>query len=188
MDLLPVAFSGATTNLHAVRVERKVDLSRRRAALQLKAGVGLTATQFRTAASKQAVGHVGLDSSARLIADALGMARDWPVVSLEPSLNDSGRVVGFVQTTGYPPRDGQPEVSLRLEMSMQLDQPETDRILIDATPSITAVIEGGIFGDTATAALVVNAIPQVLATQGGLLTVLDVPPARAWKQWAQSDG
>jgi 4-hydroxy-tetrahydrodipicolinate reductase len=54
-----------------------------------------------------------------------------------------------------------------------------DAVQIDATPPVDMIIRGGLHGDHAAAALILHAIPRVLAAAPGLLTVLDVPPIRA---------
>jgi 4-hydroxy-tetrahydrodipicolinate reductase len=56
-------------------------------------------------------------------------------------------------------------------------QTETyDRIAIEATPPVNVAIEGGLHGDQAAAALMLHAIPRVLAASPGLTTVLALPP------------
>lgn len=42
------------------------------------------------------------------------------------------------------------------------------------------IIRGGTFGDVATAAIVVNAIPRVLAASPGLMTMIDMPLVHAY--------
>jgi 4-hydroxy-tetrahydrodipicolinate reductase len=50
-----------------------------------------------------------------------------------------------------------------------------DHVLVDGHPPIDVTIAGGVAGDIATAAIVVNAIPKVLAAPPGLLTMKDIP-------------
>jgi 4-hydroxy-tetrahydrodipicolinate reductase len=127
-----------------------------------------------------------LDCSAALIALALGYSNpSLPVVRMEPIMGPNGRVLGFQQDTQIKSSKGLPTISLSLLMSMDLGQPEEDRITVDADPSIHAVFEGGVFGDSATAALVVNAIPRVLESTPGLHTILDIAPLRAWMPLAE---
>ncbi len=54
------------------------------------------------------------------------------------------------------------------------EQPR-DVIRVDGTPPITATISGGIHGDQATYALIVNAIPRVMAAPPGLLVPIQLP-------------
>lgn len=51
-----------------------------------------------------------------------------------------------------------------------------DAIVVDGTPHINMVLHGGLHGDQAAAALVLHAIPRVLAASPGLKTVLELPP------------
>jgi 4-hydroxy-tetrahydrodipicolinate reductase len=50
-----------------------------------------------------------------------------------------------------------------------------DMIELRGTPEISLVIPGGIHGDIATAAVVVNTIPAILDAPSGLRTVRDLP-------------
>ena len=62
-------------------------------------------------------------------------------------------------------------------MTLGQDNPR-DVIEIDGTPKTRLVFEGGVHGDIATAAVVVNAIPQLFRVTPGLKTMLDMPPVR----------
>ena len=48
-------------------------------------------------------------------------------------------------------------------------------VLIDGVPSLDVTIAGGVAGDIATAAIVVNAIPKLLAAPAGVATMKDIP-------------
>jgi hypothetical protein len=50
-----------------------------------------------------------------------------------------------------------------------------DHVLIDGEPSVEATVAGGVDGESATAAVLVNSLPRVLAAPAGLLTVRDLP-------------
>ena len=55
-------------------------------------------------------------------------------------------------------------------------EPESyDEIIIAGNPNINSRIAGGVNGDVATCAIVLNAIPQVLRAQPGLHTMADIP-------------
>lgn len=179
MDLLPSVLATASLHVDRVAIERRVDLTRRRPALQQKAGVGLKRDEFVRLADAGRIGHVGLDSSACLVASSLGLVRDLPLVEIEPIIVDSESVVGFRQRTGWARTSSSPGIELSLEMSVLLEE-EFDRVEVTGEPAFTAVIDGGISGDVATAALVVNAIPLLVGGRPGLKTVLDLPPLRGW--------
>jgi hypothetical protein len=72
-------------------------------------------------------------------------------------------------------RNGREALRLELEMSAGADRPR-DEVLIEGRPPVHMVIEGGVQGDLATAAVVANAIPAVVvAAPPGLLTMADLP-------------
>ena len=59
---------------------------------------------------------------------------------------------------------------------MYVGAPESrDEIVIEGEPGATLVIPGGVFGDSATAAIAVNAIRAVHAAAPGLRTMRDLP-------------
>ncbi|NNF03132.1 MAG: dihydrodipicolinate reductase, partial [Rhodothermales bacterium] len=53
-------------------------------------------------------------------------------------------------------------------------------VLVEGDPPIDLVVRGGIFGDSATVAALVNGIPLALEAQPGLKTVKDIPLLRAF--------
>src|SRR5205085_8698894 len=64
-------------------------------------------------------------------------------------------------------RKGQPVIRLRLEA--YLGAPDTyDSVEIEGVPGVSVRIPGGVHGDLATVAMVVNTIPKVLAASPGL--------------------
>jgi 4-hydroxy-tetrahydrodipicolinate reductase len=78
---------------------------------------------------------------------------------------------------GY--RNGEVAISLDLQMYVGAESPR-DHVLIDGNPPIDMTITGGVAGDVATAAIVVNAIPKMLAARPGLLTMSDLPLVHAF--------
>ncbi len=63
-----------------------------------------------------------------------------------------------------------------MELQMYVGAPESkDQIELRGEPNLAFTIPGGTHGDIATAALVVNAIPAILATPAGLKTSRDLP-------------
>jgi len=74
-------------------------------------------------------------------------------------------------------KNGQELITLEMAMTLGQDNPR-DVIEIDGTPNTRLVFEGGVHGDIATAAVVVNAIPQLFRVTPGLKTMLDMPPVR----------
>ena len=70
---------------------------------------------------------------------------------------------------------------IRLEFRAYLGAPEPyDAVYITGTPNMEVVVQGGIQGDIATAATVVNAMPRVIEASPGLLTMKDLPPVHPY--------
>jgi 4-hydroxy-tetrahydrodipicolinate reductase len=182
MDRLPLALVQCCVSVERVRVERVVDASRRRAPLRAKVGAGLTVEEFRAGILGGRLGHVGLGESCALLARGLGLSgaeiRETmePVVATAASPRagvEADRVAG-VRQTAVAMVAGRPVVELRLEISMGAPSPG-DRIVIDGDPPLDATLAGGIQGDRATVAAVLNALPHVSSARPGLRTVIDLP-------------
>jgi len=58
---------------------------------------------------------------------------------------------------------------------MYLDAPDPhDLVRIEGDPPVEALLKGGIAGDSATVAALVNAVPRLLTAQPGLLLMTDL--------------
>ncbi|MEX2245767.1 MAG: dihydrodipicolinate reductase [Dehalococcoidia bacterium] len=184
LDALVLAASAASQGVEAVRGLRLVDVSTRREQLQRKVGVGLTRAEFEAKLATGRFGHVGLKESAWLIAAGLGWKLDALDETLEPvmapsgssGLTDDPAAIGITQhargTMG-----GREVIALEVTMTAAADRPR-DEIILEGTPRIWMTVEPGPQGDLATASVLVNAIPGVLASPPGLLTMLDLVPLR----------
>lgn len=189
MDTLPLVTTGVCTDVSSLFVERIVNAGERREPLQRKIGAGLSLQAFATRSETHAFGHVGLRESAQLIADGLSWSLGRIEESLEPVVADrdvttpffivhEGEVAGIRHTVaGYV--DGAEVLTLDLKMFVGAPSSQ-DTIRITGTPPIDLVVRNGIFGDAATVAALVNAIPRVVAAPPGLKTVNDLPPPRAF--------
>jgi len=184
MDALPIALTAVCDRVDRVTVNRVQDARIRRLPFQQKIGAGLTRTQFQQQVKKGSVRHVGLTESIAMIADALGWKLERITDRIEPKIAtvpvsgellavDPGYVCGIVQDgAGY--RSG--KAVIRLHMEAYLGAPESyDAIEIAGSPALSMKIAGGIHGDVATAAIVVNSIPTVLRATPGLHTMRDLP-------------
>jgi 2,4-diaminopentanoate dehydrogenase len=180
MDALPIALTAVCERVERVTVLRVQDARIRRLPFQQKIGAGLTTEQFQKKVRDGSVRHVGLTESIAMIADALGWTLDRISDEIEPKLAkvtisseflavDPGYVCGIIQDgIGY--RKGEPAIRLHLEAF--LGAPESyDAIDIEGSPRISQKISGGIHGDIATASIVVNSVPKVLAAPPGLHTM-----------------
>lgn len=187
MDTLVLILSGVCPSVTRVRVRRVVDLSIRRRQLQQKVGVNLTPEEFATRKAAGGLGHVGLPESVAMIAAGLGWELERIDQTLDPviapcpldsalGLVATGRVQGQHQIArGYV--SGEERITLELKMALQAPD-AGDFIDLEGPESVSSAVRG-VQGDIATAAIVVNAIPRVLAAAPGLHTMLDMPPLRS---------
>jgi 4-hydroxy-tetrahydrodipicolinate reductase len=180
MDALPIALTAVCERVDRITVHRVQDARIRRLPFQQKIGAGLTTEQFQKKVDDGSVRHVGLTESIAMIADAMGWTLDRITDDIAPKIAsapiaseflavDPGYVCGIIQDgVGY--RSG--EAVIRLHMEAYLGAPESyDSIEIEGSPRISQKISGGIHGDVATASIVVNSIPKVLAAAPGLHTM-----------------
>jgi len=184
MDALPIAMTAVCQRVDRVTVHRIQDARHRRLPFQQKIGAGLTTEQFQKRVDEGSIKHVGFTESIAMIADSLGWTLDRITDHVEPKLAqvtvsseflavDPGYVCGIVQEgIGY--RKKEPAIRLRMEAYLGAPDPY-DLIEIDGNPRLSVRIAGGVHGDVATAAIVVNSIPKVLEATPGLRTMRDMP-------------
>ena len=179
MDSLVLALTGLCNKIEQIRVERVVDIAKRRKALQEKMCLGFTLKQF--ASLRKNVGHVGLLESAKMICDALKVkatfaSRIRPVVanrgftSQDISIEE-GQIAGMEHRLIGKHRDGK---FIEMILYMFAGASEFDLIEIEGIPPVS-VRTNGVQGDQATIALLFNYIPIVMNARSGLLTVKDLP-------------
>lgn len=183
MDVLPLTLSSVCVRVERIDVRRVVDASRRRLPLRRKIGAGLTAAEFEERKAAGGFGHIGLDESARAVAGTLGWPVDRLEVTLEPVITaetvetpgltvEAGRVAGQRQVLTVE-SGGRQRLRLELQMYVGAADPE-DRVEIEGDPGIVSRIAGGIFGDTATVATLVNAVPRIVVARPGLRTMMEL--------------
>ena len=189
MDTMALMATGVCCDVSEVHVERVVDAGERRKPLQVKVGAGLSAAAFEEKKATGVFGHIGLRESLLFVAKGLGWSLDRTDERLEPVLAnreittpfltvEAGRVAGIHHfITGYV--GGRPLLSLDLKMFVGAENPR-DAVRVAGDPPVDLVIRGGIFGDTATVAALINAIPLVLGAAPGLKTMMDLPVPRAF--------
>jgi 4-hydroxy-tetrahydrodipicolinate reductase len=184
MDALPIALTAVCARVDAIAVDRVQDARLRRVPFQRKIGAGLSPDEFATGVREGRIRHVGFGESITMIGDALGWKIDRITDQVTPKLAierveggaivvEPGQAAGLVQEgTGFV--RGQPVVHLHMEA--WLGAPESyDRVRITGTPPLEMTIAGGLPGDAATAAIVINAIPPVIRAAPGLRTMRDMP-------------
>ncbi len=184
MDTLALVLSGVCQQVSAVRICRVVDTSKRRVQLQRKTGAGTTLTEFQRRVAAGTLRHVGLPESLQMVAAGLGWHLDKVQDLIEPIIAERGvrgeyfavevgQVAG-VRQTARGLVGGREVISLELRMELGASE-SYDIIHLEGTPVVDLRIAGGIHGDLATAAIVVNAIPRLVEARPGLLTMMDMP-------------
>jgi len=188
MDLLPLVLSAVTSRVRSVRVTRVVDAAHRRGPLQRKIGAGITSEEFAQKAAGGRMGHIGLAESLHMLAAGLGWELEDVTDTLEPVLAGQqittphvtvqpGQVAGIHQVARGRTAGGQ---TVELDLSMYVGAPNPrDEVRIDGDPGAHLLIPGGVFGDSATVAIVANAVLAVQAAPPGLRTMRDLPPVVA---------
>jgi hypothetical protein len=183
MDLLPICLTGVCRDVRAVHIQRVVDASTRREPLQRKIGSGLEPRQFRRLLKEGKAGHAGLKESLALVAHCLG----WKVKGISESgdavLADHNIQTKYVQvkkgkTCGLHQRaetriGGKIIISLDLRMYLDAPNPQ-DAIQIEGQPPLSLIMPGGVAGDDATVAALVNTAPHLLAAKPGLILITDL--------------
>jgi len=185
LDTLAVVLSGVCQKVNSIRAERVVDASRRRLPLQKKIGAGMSPAEFEKKVADGLIKHVGLPESVGLVSLAMGwkvgeiQERITPVIAEKEVQSDfikvqAGAVAG-VRQLAKGILAGQELVVLDLRMYLGAPNPH-DSVLIDGTPPVDMTIRGGVQGDSATPAIIVNSIPHLRKLEPGLRTMLDLPP------------
>jgi len=183
MDVVPICLTGVCREVRAVHVQRVVNATTRRGPLQRKIGSGLEPAAFEKLFAEGKAGHAGLKESAALIAHCLG----WRITDLTETC-EAMVADHDIHTPHVEVRKGQccglhqhaeakvdGRVCLTLDLKMYLDAPNPhDACQLEADPPLNLRLEGGVAGDTATVAALVNAAPRVLKAPPGLLLMTDI--------------
>jgi 2,4-diaminopentanoate dehydrogenase len=184
MDTLPIMLTVACERVESIAVTRIQDARRRRVPFQQKIGAGLSPDQFWREVERGSIRHVGLAESISMIADALQWQLDRITDEVKPRIAeatvaseflavDPGYVSGIIQDgVGY--RHGTPVISMHIEAFLGATE-SYDEVRVQGVPNLTLRVPGGVPGDIATASIVVNSIPRVLASRPGLQTMKDLP-------------
>jgi 4-hydroxy-tetrahydrodipicolinate reductase len=185
MDTLPIVLTGVCRHVKAIACHRIQDASARRIPFQTKIGAGLEESQFWDKVKDGSLRHVGLGESLHFIAHYVGLPVDRWDESIEPVIATrhltcgvgeipKGRCAGVRQVArGY--HDERVTVHMEFQASIGQHEPH-DRITVHGEPGIDVVIPGGIHGDIATSAIVVNSLPKIVAAPPGLHTMATIPP------------
>jgi hypothetical protein len=190
MDVLPVCLTGVSRFVESIYVERVVDASTRRMQLQKKVGSGMDPEYFRGLFRAGKAGHAGFRESAALICHCLGWEVEKITETCEPVIADhditteffsvkTGLTCGLHQIVKAEVKGAGTPLVMDLKMYLDAKDPH-DAVRIKGEPTLDVRLNGGVAGDHATVAALVNAIPRVLKAGGGLhlMTDLAVP---SWK-------
>jgi hypothetical protein len=186
MDTLVITLTGPCEKVERIEVIRQMDAGKRRLPFQKKIGAGLTVEEFRQSIENRDItGHVGLEQSIGMIADALAWKLDKIVVEdVEPVVTKKnveskyvkvnvGKVRGLRQRARGIMKNK--EVILLDFRAYIGAEEEYDTITIKGVPNINQKIQPCVHGDVGTVAMMVNTIPKVLNAPAGLLTMKDLP-------------
>lgn len=184
MDMFPLTVSSVCQDVKSVKVTRIMDASIRRLPFQKKIGAGMAIEEFKKAVAGGRMGHIGLPESIAMVAAGLGWELDDIQQTIEPVIADKplktqhltvkkGEVSGLHQI-GKGVVDGR--TAITLDFWAHVGAPDSrDSIFIEGSPNVDLTIKGGVHGDLATAAMVVNSIPRVIKASPGLMTMKDLP-------------
>jgi 4-hydroxy-tetrahydrodipicolinate reductase len=187
MDYLPVVLSGATKRVDSVRVHRVQDAGVRRDPLQAKVGAGISRDEFDRRVAAGSMGHVGLTESAQAVASALGWDATDTTETIEPVVAESptpsafgtiepGSIAGIDQVAVVRVA-GEDRVRLHLQMAVGIG-PSQDNIRLTGDPDLHLTVPGGLHGDLATAAALVNTIGSIRHAEPGLRVMSELRPPR----------
>jgi 2,4-diaminopentanoate dehydrogenase len=184
LDLLPVCLTGVCRSVRGIYGERVVNASTRRGPLQKKIGSGMDPEEFRELFRQGKAGHAGFQESLALIGHCMNWKFDETSETCEPMIADHDIKTNFFEvkkglTCGLHQRaigkiGGKTLVELDLKMYLDAKDPH-DLVRIDGDPPVEALLKGGVAGDSATVAALINAVPRVLRARPGVLLMTDLP-------------
>ncbi len=185
MDALPAFITCVSKSVRGVACYRVQDASVRRIPFQKKIGAGLDDEGFAAKVRDGSLRHVGLGESLHFIAHFLGLPierwdEDLTAVKADHDMTSGvgpiprGRVAGVRQVArGYFDE----RVVVHMEFQAAIGQRDPyDRVVVEGEPPLDVVIPGGIHGDVATSAVVLNSIPRIMEASPGLHTMGSIPP------------
>ncbi len=185
MDAWPLFMTGVCHDVKKIKVVRIQDATPRRLPFQKKIGVGLSLEEFDQLVQSGTIRHVGLAESIGMISVGLGWKLDKITEEIRPivakkAINNQylsvkvGQAAG-VRQVGKGISEGREMIIMEFEAYVGAPK-SYDAVYIDGTPPLEAVIKGGVHGDLATTAMVVNALPRVIEAPPGLISMKDMPP------------
>jgi 4-hydroxy-tetrahydrodipicolinate reductase len=186
MDALPVFASAVCNSVRSVRMYRIQDASPRRVPFQQKIGAGLDRATFDERVASGKLRHVGLGESMHFVASCLGFEiQRWsetiePVIATTPLECALGPIpaghASGVRQKAEGIVGGKPVIQLEFQAAIGQSDPH-DRVVLEGDPGVDLVIRGGVHGDTATSAIVINSLNPLVSAPPGLHTMATIAPA-----------
>ena len=185
MDALPIMLTAPCESIRKIRITRRMNAATRRIPFQKKVGAGMTKEEFEAAITEKRIsGHVGLEQSVAMLADAIGWKLDRVEVGrVEPVIAEAAAEGGYVsiprgKVTGVKQAargvvGGKTLIELNF-MAYVGSEEEYDQVEIDGTPPVNCKISPCVHGDHGTVAMLVNMIPKVVGSPPGLYTMKDM--------------
>jgi 4-hydroxy-tetrahydrodipicolinate reductase len=185
MDALPIMLTAPCKSIRKIRITRRMNAATRRMPFQKKVGSGMTKEEFEAALTEKRIsGHVGLEQSVAMLADAIGWKLDRVEIGrAEPVIAEAaaeggyvsiprGRVAG-VRQAARGVVGGKTLIELNF-MAYVGSEEEYDQVEIDGIPPVNCKISPCVHGDHGTVAMLVNMIPKVVGSPPGLYTMKDM--------------
>jgi hypothetical protein len=186
MDTLVITLTAVCQKIDKIEATRVMNAATRRLPFQKKIGAGLTAEEFyKKIKNKEITGHVGLEQSIAMVADALAWKLDKIIVeTVEPVITKksvaskhikvkTGEAAGLRQKAKGIMRNKE-VITLDFQAYIGAGE-EYDTITIEGVPIVNQKIKPCVHGDIGTIAMVVNSIPKVIKAPAGLFTMKDLP-------------
>lgn len=184
MDALPSFLTAPCQKVDSIEVSRFQNAQYRRIPFQKKIGAGLSLQEFDERKEAGTLRHVGLTESMQMIANSMGWILDHTEDIINPVFAEKdletphmkiqkGQITGVSQI-GRAYSEDQLKISLIFQATVG-EEESYDEIIIKGNPDIKSKITGGVNGDIATCAIVINCTKGILNAQPGLRTMADIP-------------
>lgn len=188
LDSMIVFMSSVCSNISRINASRINDLSPFGLTVLKEQGVGLSPESFEKGIKNETiVGHIGFKQSIEFISKAIGLDIDDIVEFREPIITNTFRETKFINIkpgmvagclhSAYGLKNGKAVIVLEhpQQICPESETIETgDYIHIEGNPNIHLDISPELPGGIGSAAIAVNLIPQVIASEAGLKTMLDM--------------
>ena len=191
MDTLPTMLTAVCQKVKKVEVNRFQDAKHRRLPFQKKIGAGLSPEEFDQRVKSGSLRHVGLTESIHMIAHRMKWKLDKtedivsPVIARRKIITRSMTIPKGYATGVRQVGNGYVNGELKIKLVFQAtigEKKSYEEAIITGTPNVRSRIDGGINGDVATCAIILNTIPRLLRTDPGLKTMMDIAPVSYFEE------